>query len=522
MPKTRILKSFFLITIAYFFSLVINVAVQVILAGQFGAGLEMDSYLVALTIPSFFILIFSTALSKVFTPIFIDYQVKKGQTYIWVFTSNFINISALMLLLLLLAGEVFVKQCVFWLAPGLSKSSYDLAVSLMRIFLPSVFFGGITTILTSLYYAHNRFLLPSLGLILNSAVILFAVLILKNTLGIYSVAWGVFLGGVVQCIFLAPILWRRYSFSFNMKEEGLQKFSKLLFPVLIGAFFYKAIGLIEKNIASSLSVGSISHLGYAYRIIPILLVLASSGISTILFPLLSKYASLNDWVSVKKGFLSGISSLVILISPIVIYLIVLRIEVIKLLYERGQFTAQNTTVISSLFAYYLIALFFMVVSTVPSQIYTIMQNTKILIPIGVIETVAYLGYCFYLSKLFGLQGIAYAFALYYLGACVINYVVLYSRLKSITLREICLPPFKIISTALLSGYFLNYLNVHLRPFLKSLPEVLFITIIISASLVLYFLMMHYLHIAEIGEIKGIIFAKLKGNSSVVSPLSSES
>lgn len=522
MSKKIILKSFFLITIAYFFSLVINVAVQVILAGYFGSGLEMDSYLVAFTIPSFFILIFSTALSKVFTPIFIDYQVKKGKTYIWKFTSNFINISAIMLILLLLAGEAFVAQCISFLAPGLSKSSHDLSVSLMRIFLPSIFFGGISTILTSLYYAHNRFLLPSLGLVLNSVVILFTVLIFKNVLGIYSVAWGVFGGGVVQCIFLAPILRQRYSFFFNIKEEGLQKFSKLLFPVLIGAFFYKAIGLIEKNIASSLSMGSIAHLGYAYRVIPILLVLASTGISTVLFPLLSKYASLHDWVRVKKGFLSGISSLVILISPIVIYLIVLRVEVIRILYERGQFTAQDTIVISSLFVYYLIALFFMVVSTVPSQIYTIMQNTKILIPIGIIEAVAYLGYCFYLSSLFGLQGIAYAFALYYLTAFVINYVVLYSRLQSITLREIFLPPFKIISTALLSGCFLSYLNVHLKPFLKSLPEVLFVALIISVSLVLYFLMMHYLRIAEIGEIKGIILAKLRGGSSSVAPLSSES
>lgn len=522
MSKARILKSVFLITAAYFFSLVINVAVQVVLAGRFGVGIEMDSYLVAFTIPSFFILIFGTSLSKVFTPVFIDHQVKKGEQYVWGFASNFLNTSSLALLALLFVAEVSVRQCVLWLAPGLGEASRELTVSLMRIFLPVIFFGGVSTILTSVYYAHNRFVMPSLGLILNSFVMFLALILFKERLGIFSIAWGALLGAVVQCVFLAPILVRRYTFCIRPSEEGLRRLYALLLPVLIGAFFYKAIGLIEKNIASGLSAGSISYLGYASRIIPVLLVLTSSGISTTLFPLLSKYASLGDWASVKKTFLSGINSLAILVSPVVACLIVLRGEVIRLLYERGNFTAADTHVTASLFVCYLIALFFMVVSTVPSQIYTVTQSTRVLIPIGILETGAYVAYCFGLSRLFGLRGIAYAFALYYLTAFVINYVVLYIRIKAVSVREMLLAPLKIVFTALLAGCALHYLNAVLRPYSKPVPEVLFVGAIVLVSLVLYVFILHFLRVAEVGEVKRIIFAKFRGDASVASPVIAES
>ena len=519
MSSGKIVKPIFYITISYIFSLLINVVVQITLASTFGVGLEIDSYFVAYAIPSFFILILNTSISKVFVPIFIDIQTQKGEKAAWSLASNFMNITLLVIVAFVVFSELLSKYYIQWLAPGLNKASYDLAVSLIHIFLPAMCFTALSALLNSIYYANNRFLRPSFALVLNSLAVFIAVIFFKNRLGISCIAYGVLGGSAIHFLFLSPILSKKYSAILKLNAKDLSKLLKLLLPVVIGAMFYKAAPLIEKNIASSLSMGSISYLGYAYRIIPILLALTTTGISTTLFPLLSRYASQKDWTKAKKTFLLGINSLLILISPLVIYFIVLRIDIIKLLYERGQFTNQDTLQTASVFIYYLIALFFMVISTLPSQIYTITQNTKILIPIGILETAAYIIYCFTFAKLFGLQGVAIAFALYYFIAFLINYAVLYLRIKSLSMKELLATPGKIILTASCSGLILYCLNFQLRSAISGrVVTLLFIAALCFFSLIIYLILMHFLKIDEIAKLKNIILSKLKGQKPDLSVL----
>jgi putative peptidoglycan lipid II flippase len=519
MTQAKLIKPVLFITAFYIFSLFLSIFVQVILASRFGVGLEIDSYFVAFAIPSFFVLILSTSISKVFIPLFVDCQIKKGERSAWLLASNFINTALLFLILLIVLSELLAKYYIHWLAPGLNKPSYNLAVSLIRLFLPVIFFAGLNTFLTSLYYAANRFLKPSIAFVLNSMTVFLTVLFFSNRFGIYSIAYGVLAAAILQCFFLVPVLFHKYSFILEINNSDLIKLLRLLFPVVIGAMFYKAVPLIEKNIASGLSSGSISYLGYVYRIIPILLALTTTGISTTFFPLLSRYVSRKDWAKARRTFLLGINSLMIIVSPLVIYLIVLRVDVIKLLYQRGQFTYQDTLATASIFIYYLIALFFMAISTLPSQIYAITQDTKILIPIGLLETVAYAIYCVTLAKLFKLQGIAMAFALYYLIAFLINYAVLYIRIKNFSLRKIFITPAKILSTAIGSGLVLYYLNLYLKPIVNcNAASLLFIAVISLFSLFVYLILLHYVKVEEISEVKRIIFAKLKSRKPGLSIL----
>ena len=510
MTKARVAKSVFIITVFYFLSLLVNMAVQIILASRFGAGAEMDSYFVALTIPTFVSLILSTSISRVFIPVFIDSRLKKGEDSAWKFASNFVNTLSLFLALLVVISLFFIRSYIKWLAPGLSLTSHELSVGLSLVLFPSIFFNGFSTLLTSLYYADNRFLKPSVTIILNSAVIFLMVFLSGRSLGIYSVAYGMILGAVIQSLFLLPVFSGKYRCVLRFDDGDLKKILKLILPVMIGAVFYKATTLIEKNFASGISTGAISYLGYAYRIIPVLLALTTTGISTAFFPLLSKFASSNDWENVKKTYIKGINSLMIIASPIVIYLIIMRLDVIRLLYARGQFTSQDSLNTASVFVYYLIALFFMALSTLPSQIYVITQDTKVLIPIGIFEIIAYSFYCSILSKAVRLQGIAIAFAIYYLIAFSINYFFLYIRIKNLSIKEIFLTPAKIFSVALCSGLVLYYLNVFLHtsahgPFTR--PVFLALTGVLSISL--YFVFMHYLKIEEVGEVKRMILSKFK-------------
>jgi len=150
--------------------------------------------------------------------------------------------------------------------------------------------------LSSLYYAHKRYLAPCLAQGINSLVTLLCVLFTGGVFGIKSVVIGTLLGSALQFLYLLPILLRdgRYSLSLDVKRREVMRLGALMLPLLAGSVFYKANPVVERFIASKLGESNISYLGYAFRIIALLQLALTQGLTTTILPRLSEHAAAGE------------------------------------------------------------------------------------------------------------------------------------------------------------------------------------------------------------------------------------
>jgi putative peptidoglycan lipid II flippase len=411
--KSSIIISFFVLLTSVF-----NYLALFLLAATFGTRMEMDAYFAAITIPQIITLILLATLSTTFIPVYIEAR-STDEPRAWRLASLSVNLVFCLLFVIALIGSILSKHVIAHVNPGFPGETSNLASSLFRLFLISVVFSGTSIILSSLYYAQQRFIKAPFMQWMSSFVTFLFVLLLCPSLGIKSIALGMLAGSLIQFFTLFTILWRRYSLSFDFRDKDIVKLAKLIVPLLIGSIFYRSNTLVERFIASKLGKGSISYLGYAYKIIMALVLLINQGISTVLFPRMAESSAIADFKGLKETLSKGIRALIIITAPVAVMIVFARLELVQIIFERGSFSHQDTIAVSqALIAY----LGFFVVSAlalpIVNTLYSL-QKTFRVAAVGVLGFTLYVLLALLLSKYFAYMGIALAVSIQYVISLVV-------------------------------------------------------------------------------------------------------
>lgn len=451
--QRRLLKPTLLITFFSMIGIIVSFFIQIVLAAKFGAKMEMDAYLAAVVVPQFMTMVLLGALNVTFIPIFIKYETQKNKTEAWKIASIFTNFTFLILFVVSFLGCVFTPQLISVTAPGFKGESFSLTVSLVRILLPSIIFGGLNSLLSSIYYAHHQFFKPSVAPVINSLVILLSVIALQPLWGIKSIAFGVLVGSFVNFFILFPIFLKnkRYKFSFDFSNQGVIEIIKVMSPLVIAGLFYRATTLIQRMIASTLPEGSISYLGYATKIVTILGMITTSGISVTIFPAMARSWAENDLAKVREYFAKGIRIIMLITFPVAAIFVVLRVPIIQVIFERGKFTHDITVAVANVLMILMVYFVCAGLGNVLGKGFYISQRTKLLAILGIIETVIYFGYSYALAKRFSYIGLAMATSMYYFFPIVINTFIMRRIYNGINGKDTFSGFIKILIAAVGSG-----------------------------------------------------------------------
>ena len=443
--KSSIIISFFTLLTSIF-----NYLALFLLAAAFGTRMEMEAYFAAITIPQIITLILLATLSTTFIPVFIEVR-STDEHRAWKLASISVNLVFSLLFILALIGCILSKNVITQVNPGLPEETSSLASSLFRIFLISVVFSGTSIILSSLFYAHQRFVKAPLTQWLSSFVTFLFVLSLRSSLGIKSIAVGMLAGSLIQFFSLLSILWRRYSPSFNFKDKEIVKLARLIIPLLIGSIFYRSNTLVERFIASKLGEGSISYLGYAYKIIIAFVLLINQGISTVLFPRMSEYSAVGDFERLKEILSKGIRALIIITVPVVFMIIFARLELVQIIFERGNFSHQDTIAVSkALIAYLGFFIVGAIALPIVNTLYSLQETFKVAL-VGLFGFALYICLAFLLSDYLSYTGIALAVSIQYLISLIVFMFIVRMELGKFELITIFQCIFKaVISSGLAS------------------------------------------------------------------------
>ncbi len=389
---------------------------DVIIANLFGAGLSTDAFIVANRIPNYLRrLLGEGTLNASLVPVFTEYLEQKSRPEAWKLANVVISTISAFLTVVVLLGMIFTPGVVRVMAPGFSDNpaQFSLTVLLTRVMFPFALFMGLAAALMGILNSLKHFGAPALApAFLNIAVILCALFLTPFlSVPILSLSIGVLLGGIVQFLAQIPFLIRkgfRFRPNFDWADPGMRRVTRLLMPVIIGQSVLQINLFVSNILASFLVAGSISYLFFADRLVQFPLALFGFSAATAMLPTLSKHAA-DDNIPDMVDALAGTMRMVLfLMIPSMIGLAVLRVPIITVLFERGNFDQGATLGTASALLYYSLGLWAFSEVRVVAQAFYALQDTMTPMKIGALAVTANIILSLLLMSPMGHNGLALA------------------------------------------------------------------------------------------------------------------
>jgi UDP-N-acetylglucosamine--N-acetylmuramyl-(pentapeptide) pyrophosphoryl-undecaprenol N-acetylglucosamine transferase len=319
-------------------------------AAVFGAGKAMDIFSSAWAIAGFMRRsVGESTLKNVFLPIFQRLFQRGPRKKTWESASAITNFTLLLSLLLSMAGIIFAPLIIRFLFPGfIAKGFNSETVTMTRILFPCLLLFTLAAIMTTYLKAFNKFGVTVVSTVFFSLGAILGIILLLPVSGLYSIGYGMLVGGLLQVLFLSPFLLKTFrrpelEFSYRpiikIKNVFTRKYYSQLSPFFTDAFLTKSAGLVEKFLASSLHTGSLSYLYFAMEIFRLPFAVISRSIDNMVLKNFSEHTALFDNDKTKNFFINGIRINLFLLAPLSILTIVLANPLVSLLLERFHFSA---------------------------------------------------------------------------------------------------------------------------------------------------------------------------------------
>jgi len=181
--------------------------------------------------------------------------------------------------------------------------------------------------------------------------------------------------------------------------------------------------------------GTISFLHYSHKVAALLVALFSYALLTVLFPHMSKLVAANDFNRLKDTLAKGIVTMTAIMLPLSVGMFVLAQPGIRILFQRGSFTIEDTIRTASCLRMYAFFVFSSGLTAMLLRGFYAIQSTKtpgIILSISVFVGV---GLNFLLINPLGAEGLALAVTLSNFLGMTLLFVFLRRKLGNMGLKR---------------------------------------------------------------------------------------
>lgn len=398
-----------------------------VLAYFFGTGFQIDAYFVTFGILIVFWDCIRDLIGPSFLPVLVETKENQTEAQGWKLISILLNLLAIILLSLSFLCVIFAPSLVHFIAPGFKGEQFQVAVNLIRIMFAGAAFFGIEILTFQVLNSYHRFVLAVLGDFSFKVLGLLGLVTLYHSLGIYGLGVGILVGSLVAPLIHLAGLWRKrylYQPTLDLSFGPFRKVISLMLPLVAGLFFTQGRRIIDNAFASTLAVGSVSALTFAYRLIDFPFVAIAEPLAVVLFPFFSDLAVKQSKTNSPslRGKRMGESELVetlmvalkmifLIFIPLSIGLFTLRVPIIQLLFERGHFDANSTQMTVLPLTFYAWGMTSNALEAVLLRFYYALSDTKTPILLEVIAVLFHVTLVYFLIGPLQHGGIALAFTL---------------------------------------------------------------------------------------------------------------
>ena len=366
-PGRRLAWSTAIFAFATGISRVLGLFREIVVRRYFGVEGPINAFTVAFQVPNLIrALAADMALGAAFVPVFSELLEKNERERAWRVAST------LLWLVLIVLGAVTALFVL--LAPwimgvfGLGEPLDDLAVTLSRLLFPIVVLMGVSGIVTGILNSYEQFSVPAVMPVLWNFAIIVALLAFvpqfeSAEAQLYVYAGGVLAGTVIQVV--TPVWWLRGRDGrmrpvVDLRDPAVKRVFALMLPVTLG------IGLINFNLVVNTFFAARyidpnlapSAIDAAFRIYMLPQGMFSVAVATVLFPRLSRLAARSDTQGFRETVSLGLRQIGFLLVPASAVAAVLAEPIVRLLYQRGDFEADQTPIVASALAAFALGLTF--------------------------------------------------------------------------------------------------------------------------------------------------------------------
>ncbi|KPU45360.1 putative peptidoglycan biosynthesis protein MurJ [Oxobacter pfennigii] len=384
MSKYSIKRAAILMVLATIIEKALGFGREMVIASQFGATGLTDAYIGGYLVPYFIMALLYAGLVNVYSPLFLS-EKEADEDMAWEKINSISSYLLILILFMTVIGIVFSGQIIKLLYPGFTPENIEAAASISRIFFIGVFIYSGTIIEGALLNCYRQFIYPLIAISLLSAGIIAGVFLFGGSTNINSIAYGYMTGaaiGLILQFMKLKSIDKRFSLNLKMYPEFTQKFFGMLLPILIATSMSQVNVFVDRIFASYLAEGSMSYLSYGNKVVELPITLFAGIISTIIFPDLIDYINKEDRENLKIYLNKALIISLIFLIPSFAGLITLRMDVVKLLYERNVFTSSDTINTSLALLGYSPTIILYGGTAVISKVYYSMRDTKTLMYIS--------------------------------------------------------------------------------------------------------------------------------------------
>ena len=367
----RLARDVVLMALATGLSRVLGLLRDVAIADRFGAGAAYDAFLVAFFVPHFLRqLLAEGALSTAFVPIYTGLRVggtagdsPEASADADRFAGNLLSWLVVLFAGLVGLGVWLAPSYVPFLASGFEPSKLDLAVRLARIVFPFIALIGFAAVFMGILNSYHRFFAASVAPVwFNVGMIVGAILLAPRfpAQPVLGLAAGALLGGVGQLIAQVPALCR---VGFHLRpglfpiHPELGRLVRLMAPAVLTLAVTQVNLLVDNKLASHLGDGGIASLQWGIRLFQLPLGVFAVSVATALLPRFSDAWARRDEARFSEYLGDGFALSALVLLPAMVGLLVIGTDAVRLLFEHGSFTTNDTVRTARVLTYYLIGLF---------------------------------------------------------------------------------------------------------------------------------------------------------------------
>ncbi len=404
-------------------------AFQVLLARQFGARAEMDSFLAALTLPLVMSGLLAGSLASAFVPVYIETKQRAGETAAWTMAVQVTCWMFLFTVVLWKTTTYFAEPWMRALHPNFDDEQLWRAEELLRTLASIVIWNTLGGLARAWNHCLGRFAVTGFAALVGNGVTLGVAYWRSQDGGLDGVAQAVSIGAVIAFAMQMPWV-SLFSRGWPVTPESqtaLRRCFVLMLPLVLGLACNQCDPLLDQYLVPALP-GGVSHLGYATRLAAAVMTLATSGLAVVAFPAMVRHATEHDNDKLRIEIAGALKFLTLLLIPVIVALACFGVPLIRDLLQRGRFTASDTKEVASL----LVLLCGMIVGgsvgEIAAKVFYSSQNTRTPVIVGLVGfamgAMLKLMWC----RSWGVTGLAAATSIFYLFNAVVLLALITWRL----------------------------------------------------------------------------------------------
>ena len=422
--RSQLLTNMLIVTGVSIFVKGITFYKEILVAKEYGISELLDTFLIAVLVPSFIQNVFINSYGSVFIP---NYLLEKSiakdtrsfQTSSFIIT---ITIALIMMVVTFFCIDFYLES----LFPGHTKAYYNLIKIQLWIILPCMLFWAISSLISSLLMVDNKFLSSSLNSVFTPLALVFC-LFFQDVLQEKTLALGMLLGSILSTTYLIFVSIKKQLLKLGMPDFKSKNMKTLInqIPAKISSGLINGVNpIVDQFFSAQMAIGAIAALNYGVKIPMVTISLMSLPLGSVILPYFSTKAAENR----KSTYLylqKILKSSFLITAAITVILILLSKFIITMFFERGEFNSNDTDLVYVIQQMYFIQLPFYVAGIIMNKYLTAINKNNFLVFSSLSSFLLNIFLNYTLIEIMGIKGLALATSL----VSLINAMVIYLYIK---------------------------------------------------------------------------------------------